>query len=412
LADALGLAGDHRKRTVSEWLGRYGPVVAILLAYLLLRWLLFGGMGEHRLALLESPSGPSLSLLHAIQTAAAPFVELVYEPPVDVWFSAWRSLASLLAALLVAAAAYRSWAAIRTPVLFWLGWILLTLLPTANLLDQEAPFAERFVFLALVGVLGIVAAAASTAWDRPAARRLISIAGVLAAAGLAAISFHRGQYYQNDLSFHQQWVRTSPRSAQAQGSLGWVLLEQDRLDEAEFHLKQAILAKPAHAEAYNNLGNVQEKRGDLPGAVAYFQQAVRFDPNCYLAHCNLGNAFGRQGDLPRAAAHFQQALRVQPNHSEAHNGLGVVLARQGDLAGAARHFEHSLRANPNNAEAHNNLGNVLDSQGDLERAARHYREALRIAPHYATARASLQRVMRRLRGSDRPAGGPDERPVP
>ena len=40
--------------------------------------------------------------------------------------------------------AWRHWSRLRTPVLFWLGWILISLVPTANILDQEAPFAERY----------------------------------------------------------------------------------------------------------------------------------------------------------------------------------------------------------------------------------------------------------------------------
>ena len=96
LADALGLAEGQRKRSVGEWIRRYAPVAAILLVYFLLRGLLFGGMGEHRLAVLKSPTGPPLSLLFALQTTVAPYVELVYEPPIEVWLSKWRLLVSLV----------------------------------------------------------------------------------------------------------------------------------------------------------------------------------------------------------------------------------------------------------------------------------------------------------------------------
>ena len=51
----------------------------------------------------------------------------------------------------------RQWPRVRTALLFWLGWIVLSLAPTANVLVQEAPFAERYGLLALAAVSGLLA---------------------------------------------------------------------------------------------------------------------------------------------------------------------------------------------------------------------------------------------------------------
>ena len=58
--------------------------------YMTLRLSLFSG-SEFVSAVAVYPWYPLLSYLYGLQTVFMPFVHLVYEPPVDIWFSAWRT---------------------------------------------------------------------------------------------------------------------------------------------------------------------------------------------------------------------------------------------------------------------------------------------------------------------------------
>ena len=99
----------------------------------------------------------ALSYLYALQVVTVPFWELVYEPPARVWFSPWRLAIGLAITGWALWWIRRSWPQVRAVTWFWLGWFLLTLLPTANLLDQEAPFAERYVFLSALSPIFLLA---------------------------------------------------------------------------------------------------------------------------------------------------------------------------------------------------------------------------------------------------------------
>jgi len=400
LADLLRLSAWDRPRRALPWLLRYAPAAAIVAAYIAARWMLFAGGAQHRVTVLTHPSGPLLSLVYALQTTVAPFRELVYEPAVDVWISERRLLGAIVAVAAVGWAAYRRWPELRARLVFWLGWILLALLPTANLLEQEAPFAERYLLLALVGMVGVAMTVGQTVCERPVLRRLLAAAAVLAVGALGAISFERGGAYRDNLTFHRQWVRTSPNSDQAHRTLGWVFLEQGRLDEAAPHLEQALRLNPASAIAYNNLGTLVLRRGDSDAARILYEEALRLDPNCAEAHANLATIVGKEGDLPRAAEHFRRALRVNPHYAEAANGLGIVLAQQGDLDAAIEQFRRALDLQPHNAEAHNNLANVLAWQKRWTEAAAHYRSALRLRPDYPRAEEGLRRVEREREKSE------------
>ncbi len=393
LADVIGFSADAPGRSVSRWVWRYIPMLVILLVYFLIRWLLFGGGMEHRLAVLGSPSGPLMSLLYALQMMFVPFVELVYEPPSEIWMSTWRQLVWLVIVVLLAVAAYRHWSAVCVVVFFWLGWIFLALVPTANLLVQEARFAERYGFLAFAGVIGIVGRLASAAWDRPASRRWITGVGLSFLVACAVISFHRGTYFQNNSAFFNQWLRTNPQSAPAHSGVAKLFCEEGKLDEAISHYRQAVQADPDYVYARSNLGLVLQAQGKLDEAMHHYRQALQVRPDYAEAHCNIGNALQLQGKVDEAIHHFRQALQAKPDYANAYNNLGSILAEQGKFDEAISHFRQAVRFKPDFAEAHYNLGNTLHSQGKLDEAIDCYRQALQIKPDYASVHNNLGSVL-------------------
>src|SRR5690606_26051491 len=112
-----------------------------------------------KLALHEDPLGPAKSFWFAFQSVFAPPVKLVYEPPAEVWFSLPRLVMTLSAVSLLGVFAARTWRQTWRVVLFWLGFFVLTQLPTAQIFTQRPEYDERY---AVTAVLAIVAIAATT----------------------------------------------------------------------------------------------------------------------------------------------------------------------------------------------------------------------------------------------------------
>jgi len=388
LADCLGLSmtrGSTSTGKLREWTRRHWPSLIILASYLAIRWVLFRGTNEHRLAIVERPFGPLLSVLYALQVTFFPFFDLVYEPPAEIWLSEWRLVGCLLVVFVAGLLSYRFWPVVRARILFWLGWCVLALLPTSNLLEQEARFAERYVFLALVGIAGIAATLASSLWNDRRGRQTVLGFGSSAMLTLAVFSFHRGPTFQDDVSFHSQWVRTNPNSDLAHRSLGWAWLQRGELRKAANHLQIAIRLNPGNAEAWNNMGNVLQRRGDAPGAETCYQEALRLNPDFAQAHNNLAIVLALRGRLKQSEAHFRRAISLRPRYSEAHNGLGIVLVRQDRRMEALDHFRRAVAIDPGNVEAHRNLGTLLESLGRSNEAAEHFRRARELGRDSARA---------------------------
>jgi Flp pilus assembly protein TadD len=360
LADALGLA-PGRPAGVAALARRYLPGLLLLSGYLAARAALFAG-GEWELAIAEAPGGPALSLLFAAQTIAAPFRALHYEPELAAWWSPVRLAVAALAAGALALACAAAWREARPRALFWLSWLVLTLLPTANLLHQEARFDERYLLLASLAPLGLAAHLVSLRFDSTRVRTATLAVGATLVAACGLVSAGRAPTFRDDLAFAEQWLRTSPGSAEAHHALGVGLSLRGR-----------------HAEALPRLAG-----------------AVRLDPSFPDARCNFGAELLRAGRLDEARRELEAALALKPAHPEAHNALGILLARRGELEAAVVHYRSALAALPRFAEAENNLGSALARLGRHAEAIPRFEAALRLEPGYHDAARNLALARARL----------------
>ena len=362
LADLLGLsARSPVAGAVSNLLRRQLPFVLLLAAYFAIRWLLFGAQ-EYEFAAARTPLAVIWAYGYALQVVFAPSVALVYEPTEAIWPSTLRLLLAGSAVLLLVSAATRFKGRDRAVAGYWACWFLVALLPTANLLQQEARYAERYALLALVAVVALVAQVGSAAWSHPCGRRLAMVFGVSLLAGAASISWHRHGYYHDDIAFCRQWLLTNPRSVSAHNVLGAALAKRGLLEAAIHHHQRALEIKPDSIEALNQLGLALAWRGQLEESLAHLRRAVQINPQYARAFNSLGMVLSAQGKLDDAIAQFSHALHLSPNSAEIHNNLGVTLADKGDLVGAVRQFALALEMKPDYHKARANLNETQARQ--------------------------------------------------
>ncbi len=72
---------------------------------------------------------------------------------------------------------------------------------------------------------------------------------------------------------YRRLIELDPRNAQAHQEAGQVLVDHDKLDEAQKELNRALELQPAMAAARNTLGALRLKRGDPRGPAS-----ARFEP--------------------------------------------------------------------------------------------------------------------------------------
>ena len=133
---------------------------------------------------------------------------------------------------------------------------------------------------------------------------------------------------------------------------------QQRYQDAEVLLKQAVEVAPDFNQAWADLVTVQYEQQKHDEAAESARRLIRLDPrvpNGYLLLASARASAGHHDDALRA---FDEALAINPKHVGALCGRGNVCRTIGDQAGAIAAFRSSIEANPLHAEAYWNLANL------------------------------------------------------
>ena len=337
LGDLLGLSKDAPGRDTGRWLRRHAPPLLILTVYLGMRWTLFSGT-EYALQIFEHPLGPLQSVAYAVQTIFTPFGELAYEPALGVWLSFHRlALAGILLAALVWTVT-RHCRAARSAALFWLGWILVTIAPTANVIEQQAPYSERYILLATFAVVAVAAAVASTIPDSPRTRFWTAVVGLAVIVPAAAVTVHRGRCFENALTFSRQWAKTSPTFGEARMALGVELHLRGRTDDAADCFRAGAECGPAvRGYCRQWLGKMLIVQGRFAEAEHQFQLLADESGVAPYSRYLSGIAFRALGDTKQAVARLEQAVEIDPRFGSAHFLLADTYALQKNTSLATRH---------------------------------------------------------------------------
>ena len=281
------------------------------------------------------------------------------------------------------------------PVLFALGYFVVTLAPALGFVDfyfvRYSFVADHYQYVSIIGIIALVVAVGCRATNRLGVwgRSGATVALGLVLLVLGTLTWQQGHIYHDPETLWRDTLRKNPRAWMAHNNLGVLLEAQGESDEAIEHYRQALEVNPDFSEAHNNWGNVLQAHGKSDEAIDHYRQALEIKPDNAKAHNNLGVAFKSQDKLTEAIGHYRLALRLKPYDAGVHNNLGLALRSQGELDEAIRHCRQALEIKPDFAQAHANLGNALLARGESDEAINHYRQALRIESHDAATLTNL-----------------------
>ena len=289
----------------------------------------------------------------------------------------------------------------------WLGTLMFVtfLLPTLGLVPFSyqgySTVADRYAYLALIGVGLVVADAVEYIRPRKIVLGVISIALV----ALAALSFNQSRYWTNSSDFLHHTIDVNADAAFAYHNLGHAeqangdfaaaladyqacLARDPTLLKAYINLAQVYseLNQPAEAERviaqsmrtpgltvdgtsandFANLGFLLMQMKQHDRAAGAFSAAAALDPNSPTHLYNEANALSAVGQFDKAEAAFRRCIALDPTHAGAHTGFGIVLAETHRLAAAVDEFRTALRLQPDDPAALDNLKraeSMMASQG-------------------------------------------------
>lgn len=210
-----------------------------------------------------------------------------------------------------------------------------TLSPALGFVDygymQFSFVADRFQYLAGIGLLALPAAAADAAVRRLGGRSRHAAAALLAAAlvSLGAATWRHATVFRDEVSLFGHIVSLNPRARDAHHNLSSALAKAGRHRESLEAALVAVALRPDHAGAHVNLGLAQMNTDRLEEATASLRRALELDDDNRSALQNLAEANRRQGRHEAALAIYRQVIEMDESYALAHAGLGDVLFQTG-----------------------------------------------------------------------------------
>lgn len=154
-------------------------------------------------------------------------------------------------------------------------------------------------------------------------------------------------------------LRKNPDNVDAMVFLANAYCKQDqKIDDAEALLRRATRVAPDYISAWLSLGSLLLERGKREQAIAAYRTATRLEPAHAAAWGLLASAYGPSGQPEMAARAYQKALKLNPEIANVHHGYGHVLKTLGEQDAALEAYREAVRLRPQFGEAYWSMANL------------------------------------------------------
>lgn len=144
-------------------------------------------------------------------------------------------------------------------------------------------------------------------------------------------------------------------------TLGGVLFQQDKLDDALASYRNAVAKFPNFRRAYRSIGLICTRKGQYEGAIAAFTKMIELGGADAYSYGLLGFCHSARQDYQPSEAAYRNALLLQPENVEWRLGLTRTVFKQAKYEDAASLLDVLIASFPDKAEfwllqAHTYLG--------------------------------------------------------
>ena len=261
-------------------------------------------------------------------------------------------------------------------------WYLGTLVPVIGIVQVGGQaMADRYTYITLTGLFIIIAWGLPELFRKEAYRKLILwTSSLIVLLSLAVQANVQQRYWKNTITLCEHALKVTDNNYESHFILADKLKEQGRIDEAIWHLSEAVKIAPKDVQAYVNYGLALSAKGRLADAASVYKKGLQIAGDNMELHNNLGNVLIRTGKSEDAVKEFEKILKIEPGNIVARINLGIALSESGRRDDAVKEYEKVMNIQPQNSVALDNLCTIFLAQGKADEAVREYRKYLQIKP--------------------------------
>ena len=280
-------------------------------------------------------------------------------------------------------------------------WLLIALIPFCGLIFIYQGMAERFTYLASMGLALVIA---SMAIEFRQSTRNVLPALILLWMSWGIYRLHiRVIDWTDPVALYRHSLEATPDSPTLSYNLGNSLRDKGDLPQAEEAYRRAIQLQPHYQQALSSLGDVYARQGQTAKAYKAYSEAIDLKPNDAPTILNLGVLYQQIGVPTAAEKQFRRAIALAPNDSAAYTDLGVLLYQQGYSDEAAKVFAQAIDNKSTDPTPYYDLAALLQHAGRGDLAMVLYKKVLEMKPNDPDTIANIQALQRTTQPNTKPA---------
>ncbi|MGD0814440.1 MAG: tetratricopeptide repeat protein [Verrucomicrobiota bacterium] len=238
-------------------------------------------------------------------------------------------------------------------------WFLIMLAPVIGVVQVGSfSIADRWSYLSNTGLFIMVI------WAGRVRPQALGFAGSLALAACLTATAMQVRYWKDSETLYRHALAVTGHNGAMENTLGNVLLQQGRVDEALPHLLRAVAFAPDYPQSHYNLGSALLASGKVAEALSQFETQVALQPNDPFAQYNFGRVLVEHGLADDAIPHLEKAVQLRPDLVDYHCELGDACRQSGRAAEAVSEYNKTLQFSPRHVQAVSRLAWMLATSPD------------------------------------------------
>jgi tetratricopeptide (TPR) repeat protein len=212
---------------------------------------------------------------------------------------------------------------------------------------RRRSFLERFWWLILAGVVGVVLYEQQPAWLAPRlpAPTAIPTRSAVSFLADADIAYRSGEIDAAIAAF-EQVMRLEPENPKPLAALSALYLIMNDLEKAYELGRRAVELAPNDPESLTAQARALDWRGEYDAAVNYALDALEIDPKHATALAVLGEIYTDVGNWGVAENYLTEALALEPENVMALRNQAYLYERRGDYTAAIESYQKAVEVAP------------------------------------------------------------------
>lgn len=200
---------------------------------------------------------------------------------------------------------------IFTPTVFFFLWFAIGLSLHLQIFPLDMTVADRWFYLPMVGLLGIIGTILTAAMQRfPKSGKFLAGLGLAAAIIFSGRTIIRNSDWKDGLTLYGHDIAISKDAFDLENNYGVELFRAGNIAGAEIHFAKSTQIAPRWWTNWNNLGVIAERQNNASRAKEYYQKAID-NGGYYLAYENLANILLKE-DPKKARQFCKESLAKLP----------------------------------------------------------------------------------------------------